>query len=121
MVFNWKELLALAKALQNSGIPFPPEATKRTIVSRAYYAAFCFLRNYAENHLGFRRKATGQDHRLLRDYLRAQGYPWNELADSLADLQKWRGQCDYDDTVENLDKIVTSALSTAEDIIQQCG
>ncbi len=58
MVFDWKDFLALAKALQNSGDSFPPEATKRTIVSRAYYVAFCFLRNYAENHLGFRQEVN---------------------------------------------------------------
>jgi hypothetical protein len=42
------------------------------------------------------------------------------MSEYLEDLQKWRGQCDYDDDIQNLDVLVSSAIDTAEKILQQC-
>jgi|FaiFalFF_MnMetaG_3_1042247.scaffolds.fasta_scaffold15934_3 hypothetical protein len=55
-----------------------------------------------------------------RDHLRNLGAPWEEMSEYLEDLQKWRGQCDYDDDIQNLDVLVSSAIDTAEKILQQC-
>jgi len=67
MPFDWTEFLALARELgRYSGPSYSPEAARRTSVSRAYYAAFCYARSYAENRFGFRRTRTGRDHSLLR-------------------------------------------------------
>ncbi|MCS7303613.1 MAG: hypothetical protein NZ602_00695 [Thermoguttaceae bacterium] len=121
MPFDWREFLALAKALQQS----PPtscsiEAAQRSAVSRAYYAAFCYLRNYAENHLGFHRTRTGKDHSLLREHLKTRGSPWDVLAENLEELLQWRHLCDYDDMVGNLNLITLGAIATAKDIIDIC-
>jgi uncharacterized protein (UPF0332 family) len=119
--FDWVEFLALANDLRGRlGALYSEEAANRTAVSRAYYAAFCHARNYAENRLSFRRTGTGRDHRLLREHLRDFGDSWMEIAEYLEDLQKWRGQCDYDDTVPNLGMLVSNALNTAEEIISRC-
>ncbi|GIV21495.1 MAG: hypothetical protein KatS3mg023_3246 [Armatimonadota bacterium] len=121
MSFDWVEFLALARNLQGrSGASYSTEAANRTAVSRAYYAAFCHARNYAENRLGFRRTGTGRDHKLLRDHLRTRGTPWDEICEYLEDLQKWRGQCDYDDMIQNMGILVSNAIDTAEKIIEQC-
>lgn len=121
MSFDWSEFLGLARSLKGrSGPLYSEEAADRTAVSRSYYAAFCHVRNYAEGRLGFRRTRTGRDHGLLRDHLRNQGEPWVEIAEYLEDLQKWRGQCDYDDIVPNLKILVSNAISTAEEIIAKC-
>jgi hypothetical protein len=48
--FDWVEFLALANDLRGRlGALYSEEAANRTAVSRAYYAAFCHARNYAEN------------------------------------------------------------------------
>ena len=121
MPFDWTEFLALARDLgRRSGPSYSPEAASRTSVSRAYYAAFCYARNYAENKFGFQRTRTGRDHSLLRNHLRNLSEPWPEIAEYLEDLQKWRGQCDYGDEIHNLDALVLNAMETAEEVIQKC-
>jgi hypothetical protein len=72
--FDWREYLELAKALvgiQSAG--YSQEATERTAVSRAYYAAFGWARNYAESELGFVAQSGSEDHRRLREHFRRQG------------------------------------------------
>ena len=121
MPFDWREYLALARDLGRcSGSSYSTEAASRTSVSRAYYAAFCYARNYAENKLGFQRTRKAQDHGLLRNYLRNLGAAWEEISEYLEDLYKWRCQCDYDDDIQNLDVLVSSAIDTAEKMIRQC-
>ncbi|HOM16017.1 MAG TPA: HEPN domain-containing protein [Thermoguttaceae bacterium] len=121
MSFDWREFLALAKALQQSPHPtYSTEAAQRVAVSRAYYAAFCYLRNYAETHLGLQRKRTGEDHALLRKHLRKLGNPWDQRAEKLEELLQWRHQCDYDDVVGDLNIKTSTAITTAEDLINAC-
>lgn len=122
MAFDWKEFLDLAKVLQSSpNTSYPVEAAHRSAVSRAYYAAFCHARNYAEQYLGFQRTKTGRDHGLLRKHLGRQGPDWKEVADELEDLHEWRRLCDYEDVVPHLSIMVASAISTAETIIETMG
>jgi len=123
MRFDWTEFLVLARDLWKSpSRSYSLEAACRTSVSRAYYAAFCQVRNYAERNFGFMRTKTGRDHKLLRKFLLDQkhDHSWQEIAELLEDLQMWRGKCDYDDEIDNLDVLVSSATETAEKIIEQC-
>ncbi len=86
MPFDWKEFFELARELANQvGSGYSAEAAQRSAVSRAYYAAFCWVRNYAERNFGFQRKGEAQDHKLLRDHLRQQGK--NQLASQLNKLR----------------------------------
>jgi|GEM_PF-325683 len=120
--FDWREFLELARDWKDrSGAAYSAEAANRASVSRAYYAAFCHTRNYAENKLGFRRTSTPKDHRLLRDcLLQLENPPWPEVAEKLDELRKWRNQCDYDDEVSDVKGMVLDAITTAEEIIHQC-
>ena len=120
--FDWREFLELARVWKDrSGAAYSAEAANRASVSRAYYAAFCHTRNYAENKLGFRRTRTSKEHSLLRDYLmKLKNPPWPEVAEKLDELRKWRNQCYYDDEVSDVKRIVSDAITTAEEIVQQC-
>jgi RNA-splicing ligase RtcB len=54
MPFDWREYLNLARQLAGlQGSDYSQEAVERSAVSRAYYAAFCWARNYAEKNRGF--------------------------------------------------------------------
>jgi uncharacterized protein (UPF0332 family) len=118
MPFDWREFLALAQEIKSrSALSYSAEASGRTAVSRAYYAAFCHARNYAERHMRFHPTRKGRDHYLLRNHLSSKGDPWDGIAELLNELQLWRNQCDYDDVVPNLDDLVANALPTAEGII----
>jgi uncharacterized protein (UPF0332 family) len=73
MAFDWRDFLDLAKTLIGQGSNYSTEAASRTAVSRAYYAAFCWARNYAESQLEFQKRRTPEDHRELREYLKRRG------------------------------------------------
>ena len=61
MPFDWYAFLQLAHFLHRQPSGISMEADQRTVVSRSYYAAFGFVRDYARDHLGFqpRDEATG--------------------------------------------------------------
>lgn len=118
MPFDWRKYLELAKqlsGLQSAG--YSQEASDRTAISRAYYAAFCWARNYAEQHFGFRRTGRGEDHRLLRDYLKKR-IP--EIASNLNKLRGWRNASDYEDEIPGLRNKVRASIRLADKVIQGC-
>jgi hypothetical protein len=117
--FDWREYLELAKALvgiQSAG--YSQEATERAAVSRAYYAAFGWARNYAESELGFVAQSGSEDHRRLREHFRQQGMM--RLASDLNRLRAWRNACDYERRVPQLSNYVRSSIQVASNIIQEC-
>ena len=117
--FDWKEFLALAKAIAGrADLSYSAEASDRTAVSRAYYAAFCLTRNCAKSKLGFRPARHSEDHANLRKYLVRLGM--SKMASDLNRLRQWRNQCDYDDRVPNLSNVVKIALISAGNVVQGC-
>jgi len=120
MSFKWLEFLELARDLRGrSGTGYSTEAAERTAVSRAYYAAFCHFRNYAEVYLGFQACHNATDHERLRTHFQNLGQPWINVAATLGRLRKWRNDCDYDDYVPNLSKRVGSAIRVAERVLER--
>jgi hypothetical protein len=94
MAFDWNELLQLARFLQDqAGVQVDKEAALRGAISRAYQAAFCHVRNYARDRLGFQPRNSPEDHGRLRAHLKKG--KTRVLAERLDDLRLWRNQCDY--------------------------
>jgi uncharacterized protein (UPF0332 family) len=119
MPFDWREYLNLARELAGlQGPGYSQEAAGRSAVSRAYYAAFCWAKNYAEKNLGFKPEKKASDHVKLREHLQEKGY--NELASNLNNLRAWRNACDYDDQVSKLHRKVSLSIKVADKIIQGC-
>jgi len=119
MPFDWREYLELAKQLvgqASSG--YFAEASERSAVSRAYFAAYCWVRNYSESKLGFQRTGSAEDHKYLRRYLVQHGK--SRVASRLNRLRGWRNKCDYDDQVVNLNQYVKSAIEAADKVIEEC-
>lgn len=120
MPFDWREYVELAKDLAGQAkAAYSTEAAQRSAVSRAYYGAFCFARNYAQTHLGFQDTGKAEDHIKLREHLTRNGRA--KLASALNKLRGWRNDCDYEDEVPNIGRLVQSAIRLAEQVIQQCG
>jgi len=116
LAFDWKEYLVQAHFLAGSrDYLFSEEAALRSAVSRAYYAVFCYSRNYARDQQGFVPRETGADHKLVREHFQRRGQ--TSIAIDLDQLLQWRNQCDYDDVVGNLDRLTTNALENAQGVI----
>lgn len=117
MRFDWRKYLELAHFLQDQkGTTYLPEAAFRSSVSRAYYAAYCYTRNYEKSHQGFCPSGSDKDHKGLCDHLKNRGEL--KIATNLRQLRIWRNQCDYQDVVKNFEFIVRSSIKKAEEIIQ---
>jgi uncharacterized protein (UPF0332 family) len=119
MPFEWLSFLELAKELME-GIESRwerlSEAVKRTVVSRAYYSAFCYIRNYEAAHSRFTPTNTAEDHKNLIKHLKNIGR--FKIATTLRNLREYRNDCDYADSIENIDKIVRKALLDAEELLR---
>ena len=117
MPFAWREYLRLAGFLHATVGGFTEEAAWRSAVSRAYYAAFGHARNFARVHDNFIPTGTPEDHDRLRDHLR--NHQQERLAQQLGRLRHWRNQCDYDDDVPGLARMVGAATATAGEVIDR--
>jgi len=116
MKFDWSEYLKLAKSLTGKGIAYREEAAFRCATSKAYFAAFCAVRNYAIAHLRFTPEISYSDHGRLRRHLKDMRL--RNIADSLNDLRNWRNDCDYEDEVGNLKQLSCQAISAAEEVFR---
>jgi hypothetical protein len=114
MAFDWHDYLTLAKWLRDNTPPgVSGEAAHRVAVSRAYYAAFCYARNYARDYLGFQPRNDADDHGRLRAHLRRRRR--QATSESLDRLREWRNNCDYlDDLPVDLATMLMSALQDAD-------
>jgi hypothetical protein len=95
-MFEWKHYLELTRFLQQeAGKTDNPEPFLRAALSRAYYGASCYARNYARDWLQFQASYVGDDHGRLRDHLRKRRR--RGTSDKLQRLREWRNECDYHD------------------------
>jgi hypothetical protein len=96
MPFDWKQYLDLAQfLLAQAGVGTAIESAQRGCVSKAYYAAFNYARQYATNYLGFiastKPEDRSQDHGRLRAHLIKRRR--RRVADTLNGLRNLRNDC----------------------------
>lgn len=115
MSFDWREYFHLADNLNGAARPYTQEAALRTIVSRAYYAAFCHARNYAAARQHFSAQGIADDHRNLREHFRGRND--HGIVTRLDNLRRWRNNCDYDNDLPNLPAMVGAALRAAREVL----
>lgn len=115
-MFDWREYWSLAQTLINTeGSDYTREDANRTVVSRAYYAAFGVARAYAQTRLGFQASGSARNHHTLTQFLLQQGFMLEAIR--LRDLRFWRNQCDYDSVVPALDALAQQSLQIAQQVI----
>jgi len=121
MKFDWREYLELAKKISNmNDLGLSEEALYRSAVSRAYYAAFCWCRNFAYQRFGFKTSDTAKVHIELREFFKRKGGNWVRLASQLNKLRSWRNKCDYEDEVKGLSHMVKESIKLSENVINIC-
>ncbi len=101
MSFDWADFLTLADALlRDPNLPGPEEASLRSAISRAYYAAFCSARNFALDKENFVPQGTAKDHkRLGAHFQKARDRTHRKIATELSRLRDNRNKADYDDVL----------------------
>jgi len=114
--FSWNEFYRLAEHLHN-GCSFECwEAVQRTIVSRAYYAAFCMAKEVLEHKYKITVPQNSASHTYVRIEYKKQGR--GDISDPLRELRKYRNCCDYNKNVKDLHLLVNKSLILSEDIIR---
>lgn len=127
-MFVWQHYLNLADYLINNCSQIGlPEAAMRSAISRTYYSAYCLIRDWAFTYPSrpFSITRSGQDHRLLQNWLRNEAglsgkVYFKSIALELAKLRDWRNQCDYDTQLQSqfLPQACTQALQKAQNILK---
>jgi hypothetical protein len=113
MAFDWKTLLDLARQMEHDAASAKSaEAHYRSAVSRAYFAAFCHARNYAESFLKYQAKQDERDHGSLRAHLKGKRRQGD--ADRLERLRQWRNEADYLNDLPWTDHQAVAANAVAE-------
>jgi uncharacterized protein (UPF0332 family) len=118
MAFDWRKYLELARALEgHAGTDLDlVEAARRSAVSRAYYAAFCYARNYAVEYQGFSPRGDVDDHGKLKAHFKTG--KTSKIAQRLDRLRQWRNECDYlDDVGPALKERVKEAIQEADKVL----
>jgi len=117
MGFEWKLYVAVSRFLNSQADKSENrEALLRSALSRAYYGAFCYSRNYARDWLGFNPRYDAEDHGRLRAHLK-KSKRWR-VSEKLERLRDWRNECDYQDQLSfDPQSAIGSALQDAAYIL----
>lgn len=99
MSFDWGDYLKLAEALlRDPSSPGPEEASLRTAISRAYYAAFRSASNLAVSRGEITPSRGSGDHGLVINHFRDATDPARQkIGANLSRLRSNRNKADYDD------------------------
>jgi hypothetical protein len=121
MPFNWNDYYTFAQDLDNlrntannGRLTCSQEAIDRCIVSRAYYAAFHHSKKFAEREMG-EKFSNDKIHEEVRRWFISNNQ--KGIFYDLREFSKWRNQCDYDDDVANLPKLIRDSRKMAGKII----
>jgi len=93
------------------------EAAYRCAVSRAYYSAFGYSFDYAEDMLSYPALHDGRDHYFLREWYKKKNFP--EIKRKLLNLWKMRKECDYNAFINNVDVKAEGSIQLANEIIEK--
>jgi hypothetical protein len=99
--FNWQDYYTFACLCLDKNNPCfqqVPIASKRSSVSRNYYAVFCLARNKAEERFSFKKSSSPEDHESIRRIYNNNNN--SGIANSLNTLRKMRNDCDYKDVID---------------------
>jgi uncharacterized protein (UPF0332 family) len=110
-MFDWVAFLGLAKELAAKG----DEASRRSAISRAYYAVFNKARELLERD-GTLLSESGATHEVVWRTLEKAGRGRRRLGIDGKRLREMRRKADYDGEVQALDKVTEDALATAESL-----
>ena len=120
MSFNWTDFLTLADALvRDPNSPGPEEASLRSAISRAYYAAFHVARNFGRDRGEFTPTETGRDHWLVKHHFMSSSVRTRQkIGLDLDRLYDYRTSADYDDVLAGRPiSLAQSSVAVARNVL----
>lgn len=93
MSFDPLELLRLCKSLSKGASRATPETLARTIISRSYYSAFLYAREYLRIKYHVHFTGTGDDHIIVENALMSRVD--RQLGSTIRTLRENRTAADY--------------------------
>jgi uncharacterized protein (UPF0332 family) len=109
MIFDWDDFRKLAEELRER----ETEATKRTAISRLYYAIYWRARILLEDE-GYIYRQSEQSHQQVWQEFKRRGMTHRAIAFSGLELRDKRVEADYFEEIENIEKLTKSAFDIAE-------
>jgi uncharacterized protein (UPF0332 family) len=113
MSFDWSDFLTLADALTDSDGNGDREASLRTAISRAYYAAFGVARLRLRSVRQATRRSAAEHGEIATFYATRYGEPGAEVAAVLGRLRNRRNAADYDDEFAAVEQICDLSIEDA--------
>ena len=111
--FHWQDFLVLAKHLDGDTVVEPhPDARSRTVVSRAYYAAYHAVRTAAVAQ-GFVPPRLDAHIALVQYCHDQRRREWSNVAEKLRRLRDDRNAADYDLRTQQWAIVQNRSLDTA--------
>jgi uncharacterized protein (UPF0332 family) len=121
MTFKWLYFLVVAEALYQNASDAPSnEAIYRIVISRAYYAAFCTVRNYLRDKGELIPSDKADVHSEIVAWLRdSSDVERQRIGNSLKRLRDDRNSADYDDELNGIPQYVAAqSIKSAKNIIR---
>jgi uncharacterized protein (UPF0332 family) len=121
MTFDWKDYQEVARDWQRNPLSLYEEASVRSSISRAYYAAFCTSRNFARDNDKLSLTKTGKDHSLVSEHFKfARTKDRKRIGVWLKRLKDNRRQADYEDIILNTDltSMAQSSITITDNLLK---
>lgn len=116
MEFDWREFFEFSKNIKNNpSVLGPKEAALRSAISRAYFSAYHYALDYAEE-IGYKRIDKGADHTGVLKYLSEYSdVKVIFLSNYLKKLHNYRLEADYDNKLSmDSSRLVPIIINDAE-------
>jgi uncharacterized protein (UPF0332 family) len=117
MSFDWTDFLPLADALTTVDWDVNREASLRTAISRAYYAAFGMARQRARSDRLVTRRSAAEHGEVAAFYAARFGERGEQVAATLGRLRNRRNAADYDDTFAGVEYICSLSIEDAREVL----
>ncbi len=119
MSFDWEQYFDLADwLLKNPATAASEEASLRSAISRAYYAAFCSARNFAREQSGLTLKNDPKDHqRVALHFQNAKDRDRRQIGFWLGRLREQRREADYDNERPGLPAVAQNAVADTRELL----
>jgi uncharacterized protein (UPF0332 family) len=117
MSFDWSDFLTLADALSTTDWDGNREASLRTAISRAYYAAFGEARLRLRSVRLATRRSAAEHGEIATFYATRYGEQGAEVAAVLGRLRNRRNAADYDDDFAEVEYICNLSIEDARNLL----